>query len=371
MNAIVIDDEPLAVELLEKKLDEIEGIAVIGKYTNPHRGLEAIIKKQPDIVFLDIDMPEINGIELADKVQRTLSDIKIVFITAYPDYAVKAFELKAEDYILKPIQSKRLVETINHISKIDKKKLDSYPMVCCFQNLYFIKHDGENSQVIDVHWRTSKARELFAYLIQHRQKFVRKDVIIEHFWQDANWKDGYGQLYSTIYQIRKTLASIGFNITIISSENSYKLELNDVLLDVDEWENRMEKLSFVNKDTLLQYKKLLNLYKGDFLGEDDYLWAENERSRLRVLWLGYVKKAANYLIDIKKYSDAIILYLQVQKVQPLVEESYFMLMQLYNAFGDRYSVKKQYCGLKKMLQEEYEAMPSEAIQKWYQKWEKS
>lgn len=368
MTAILIDNDVLALDLLEDMLLQNGEIEVIGKYTNPYQGLMKIIKSQPAIVFLEIELAEISGIELAKQIQIEFPDIKIVFVTSNDRYAINAFELKAVDYILKPVQEKRLSETINRLLETTNKKTESYPMVCCFHNLHFIYY-GNDFQEIEVKWRTAKTKELFAYLIHHRNQSIRKDALLELFWNQEDLKSRYSQLYTAIYQIRKMLQSIGFNITISSLEKSYRLELNEVLLDVDVWEKGIEgDIHNVSRNRFLKQKKILDLYKGDFLGEEDYIWAENERKRLRALWLSHVKKIADYLIYNKYYYEAIALYLRVQKIIPFKDESYFILMQLYDVLGDRYSVQEQYDKLIQMLKDEYEATPDESIQQWYLQW---
>jgi len=369
LRVVLIDDEQLALDYLEKLFKKIGGVEIIGKYTNPYTGLKEIRDGQPDVVFLDIEMPEINGLELAKKIKNSLPNVKIVYVTAHSEYAVEAFEIIAADYIVKPFRQERLIKTISNLLEMTGKKAVFSPMVCCLNKLHF-KMNGKDSEVMNVYWRTSKSRELFAYLVHHRGKFVRKVDLLEYFWSNFNSNDGYSQLYSTIYQIRQTLKSTNFPIEIINYDNSYRLELNEVLVDVDEWENGMKKLSFVTRETLPDYQKTLDLYKGDYFEKDDYWWAENERKRLSLLWLGYVKRLADYLIFEEDYTGAIMIYLHVQKVQPHVEDSYFTLMKLYDALGERDSVKMEFNRIMEILQEEYGTMPREDILKWYQRWEK-
>ncbi len=369
MRVILIDDESLALKHLANKLNRIKDVEIMGKYADPYQGLEEIYKRHPDVVFLDIEMPEINGMELAKEIKAVLPNVKIVFVTAYSEYAVDAFEVNAADYIVKPIRQERLIKTINKLLNVNGKKAVSSPMVCCFNKLHF-KVDGEESEVMDVSWRTSKSRELFAYLIHYRGQFVRKGDLIDIFWPNFNSKDGFTQLYSSIYQIRKTLKSIHFPIEIVSSENSYRLELNEVLVDVDEWKNGMKEFSIVTKENLPEYERTLDLYKGGYFEKDDYWWAENEQKRLRLLWLDHVKRLADYLICKEDYTRAIMMYLKVQKVQPYEEDSYFMLMQLYDGLGEHDSVRREYNRLKEILREEFGAVPKEDILTWYQRWEK-
>lgn len=300
MRAILVDDEPLALDHLERLLRENRSVNIIGKYTNPHKALQIILQDQPDVVFLDINMPEISGIEMAKKVKTAIPSIKIVFTTAYNEYAVKAFEINAVDYIVKPIQRNRLAETINRLGKkyTTSQIKENSQMICCFQTLQFVSLQ-EEPKIIDVKWRTSKARELFTYLIQNRQKPVHRDVLVEIFWPEIDLDKGYAQLYATIYQIRKTVKSIGFHITITSVDRSYILHLHDVKLDVEEWEKGVREWVATPKRASLTNQTVLNLYKGDYLVEEGYLWAESERERLRTLWLTYIRELAEDLTNEK------------------------------------------------------------------------
>src|SRR5690606_2041089 len=103
MKAIIIDDERLALNYVEYQLQQITDVQIVGKYTDPHLGKEHVFRESVDIVFLDIHMYEINGIELAEQLLERKPRMNIVFVTAYDDYAIKAFELNAVDYILKPV----------------------------------------------------------------------------------------------------------------------------------------------------------------------------------------------------------------------------------------------------------------------------
>nr|WP_280518660.1 BTAD domain-containing putative transcriptional regulator [Lederbergia wuyishanensis] len=240
-------------------------------------------------------------------------------------------------------------------------------MVRCFQTLSFCSY-GDKIHTIDVQWRTYKARELFAFFVQHRNQPIRKDVILDLFWPEIDWEKGFPQLYTTIYNIRKTLQSINVNISILSSENSYKLDFNDVLLDVDVWEKEVSKLSIVTSDTLPKFQKLIEFYIGDYFEVDDYLWAEQERERLRGIWVEIVKKVCDYYIYRSDYQEAIILYHRLQMILPYLDDSYFMLMKLYDALGDRPSVEEQYANYTKMLWGEFGLKPIGDIRIWYDQW---
>lgn len=114
IKAIIIDDEPLARSLLRGYLNDMEGVEVLAEYENGFEGLKGIMDLKPDLVFLDIQMPKLNGFEMLE----LLDDIpQIIFVTAYDQYAVKAFERNAIDYLLKPYAPERLKAAIEKVGR--------------------------------------------------------------------------------------------------------------------------------------------------------------------------------------------------------------------------------------------------------------
>jgi two-component system LytT family response regulator len=110
MTAVVVDDEPLARRGLIHLLGSEQGIKVVADFGQPARALEYITAHHPDVVFLDIQMPGMSGLELAQ--QLTRPSPSLVFVTAFDGYAVRAFEHHAVDYLLKPINPERLTATV-------------------------------------------------------------------------------------------------------------------------------------------------------------------------------------------------------------------------------------------------------------------
>lgn len=109
MNCIIIDDEPLAREELQALLEEISDIEILAKFSNAVKALEFLKEHSVDLIFLDIEMPLMKGLEFAQLIpEQTL----IVFTTAYPQYALKSYELDAIDYLLKPLDVNRLEKAV-------------------------------------------------------------------------------------------------------------------------------------------------------------------------------------------------------------------------------------------------------------------
>lgn len=110
INCIIVDDEPVAREILENHLNRIEQVRVMASCKSAVEAFQAISSHPVDLVFLDIQMPEISGLSFARSVNRNL---KIIFTTAYREYAVEGFDLRAVDYLLKPISFERLLQGID------------------------------------------------------------------------------------------------------------------------------------------------------------------------------------------------------------------------------------------------------------------
>ena len=117
--AIIIDDERLARAELKKMLAEFQDIEIIAEAANAGEGIEKIETLQPDLIFLDIQMPDKTGFELLQELDKAP---KVVFTTAYDEFALKAFEYNAMDYLLKPIDRKRLSDAIQKLILSEEKE---------------------------------------------------------------------------------------------------------------------------------------------------------------------------------------------------------------------------------------------------------
>ena len=117
IKAIIIDDEPSAVEVIKLMLQKKcpGDVQVVATSNSPVEGKKLIDLLQPDLVFLDIEMPGLSGIELANQIH--LPNTKVIFITAYDAYAINAFKVNAIDYLLKPVDGAELVQAIHKVKK--------------------------------------------------------------------------------------------------------------------------------------------------------------------------------------------------------------------------------------------------------------
>jgi len=116
MNVIIVDDEPLAQEVLETFVGQIPDLKLIASCNNAIEANEVLRNNDIDLMFLDIQMPQITGVEFLKSLERPP---KVIFTTAYSEYAVEGFELNAVDYLVKPISMDRFMKAVNKARELD------------------------------------------------------------------------------------------------------------------------------------------------------------------------------------------------------------------------------------------------------------
>lgn len=153
MNIIIIDDEPLARSIVKEYLQSHPSIKIIAECNDGFEGLKAIQQYEPDLIFLDIQMPKINGFEMLELVENAPA---VIFTTAFDEYAIKAFESNAVDYLLKPFSKERfdkaLQKYVNQQKSFSQKTdavLESAALSPVQQNRVVVK-DGSKIKIIPV-----------------------------------------------------------------------------------------------------------------------------------------------------------------------------------------------------------------------------
>ncbi len=125
MRVLIADDEPLARERLRRMVTEVAGAEVVGEAGDGRAALEACARLHPEVVLLDIRMPGMDGLEAARHLARLPEGPAVVFVTAYGDYALQAFEAQAVDYLLKPVRAERLAQALDKARRLSTPQLEA------------------------------------------------------------------------------------------------------------------------------------------------------------------------------------------------------------------------------------------------------
>ncbi|WP_136608651.1 response regulator [Paenibacillus dokdonensis] len=371
MKIILVDDEHLALRKMERLLQTRDGfdaeVDILGSFQSPASALEAAGELAPDLAFLDIEMPEMSGFVLAERLLELDPSMQIVFVTAYQDFAIKAFEINALDYLLKPVHASRLAVTMNRVSGSAAGAPVRSVTLCCLRSLHFI---DEHREVHSFPWKTLKAPELFAYLLYYRDKTVSKQALMDLLWPEYEIKKATTQLHTAIYQIRRMIKTYELDIKIKYQDEGYRLEWGTVALDADTWESSLRDAPPVTPETLEQHLSIMEMYTGDFLEEHRYAWVEPEQERMRLLWLDHAKNVAACHVGLGQYGEATGLYQRMMEKLPYVEDGYAGMMKVYAILRHPGEVRRLFRLLEDVLLQEYGMTPGKELAEWYWGWER-
>jgi len=134
---IIVDDEPPATRILKNYVEKVSFLEETGIFNDSLKALEFLNSNKVDVIFLDIQMPQLTGLQLSKIISR---DVKVIFTTAYPDFALEGFELNAVDYLLKPIAFERFYQAVSKLnSEVKTEVVTTNPT-----EFIFVKTDGKN-----------------------------------------------------------------------------------------------------------------------------------------------------------------------------------------------------------------------------------
>ena len=368
MKTILVDDEAIALEVLEHMLSPYKEINIIGKYRKYTDALESIKEEKPDVSFLDIEMGEMNGLELGEIFIRELGKVEIVFVTAYSEYAVEAFELNAIDYLLKPIQEKRLLKAIgrlkekvkiNELQGLEENKLKL--KVLSFGGFQVLDNEGN-----PLAWRTQKSKELFAYLWDEKHRAISKDLIIETIFPDREMEKASAILHTTVYQLRKSLERAGYLNGITYINESYQLDL-PVDSDCEDLNEIMAMKTYNDEDI----KKILKIYKGGFF-EEGYHWAIEKQQSYKQLIISILGEFAEKQVE--KGRLDLIIKVSLDKAYELDPFNESIVEAMINYYGKKNEINKLrdfFDNYKEELWDEMDLEPGKDIINRYNKYMES
>lgn len=263
MRVIVVDDERLALRQFRFETEGIPWVNLAGAFSNPLEALEYVKDNPIEAAFLDIEMPEMNGIVLAEKLREIDPDLVIIFITGYEQYTLEALRVKADYYLTKPYDSQEI-----------KEVLDRARLLCARQKKrVYIRTFTRFELFVDgtaVYFSNAKAKELLALCVDHKGGTVTIEEAVDKLWEGREYDNRVKNLYrKAVMQIRQVLAEHGAEDVFYGNRGSCQIDVRKV--DCDYYE-----LLKGNPEAVRQWKA-----SGKYL--EEYSWAEETGARLEML----------------------------------------------------------------------------------------
>jgi len=355
-HAIVVDDENTALNRFERIASKDQRIVIDGKFLYAEDAVVYIKEHPVDIAFLDIEMPEMNGLELAERLMEIDPYIRVIFVTAYNQYALDAFRAHAIGYLLKPLDVAEFTEQVDLLSRRNlhrPKKGPNGPLfVRCFGR-FSVFSDDEYASAI--RWKTTKSEELFALLIHFQGRVKPKESLIDTLWPELEPEKSANLFRVTCTYLRSALAEKGFSDILIREPDGYKINAESIDCDLFHFSLYSRSIASLEAEKL---NELSNLYSGEYLEGKHYDWAIGTRTHLesdfkKVQYCLSEAYCCHGLMD--KALEALE---RVLVYDPFDEEAVMRIVDMKLREGDRASAIKTYKQYEKLLIEELGIAPS-------------
>ena len=253
MKILLADDEISALQLLQEEVKEILPDAEMAGFQMPSRAMEYAEQNKIDVAFLDVEMPGMNGLELARKLKRTNANINIIFVTAYDEYGLEAMKLRASGYLQKPVSGKEIKEELEQLR---------YPVEQKHSGI-FVRTFGQFDLFLDgkpVTFHRLKSKEVLAYLTDRKGGSVTKRELASILFEDREYdRTAQDYLNKIVRDLEKTLKEAGAEKMLIRQRNCYAVDPAEFQCDLYDYENGLP--------------EALNAFRGEYMKQ--YTWGED------------------------------------------------------------------------------------------------
>ena len=252
MRTILVDDMILDLQLFELKCADMPDFEIVGKFTDPLTAIAFAESNVVDFAVLDIDMPGMNGMELARRLREIRSDIIIVFATAHPKFAVDALKMKADYVVFKPFDREDIMDVLERAKLFRQRQKKRYRFHTF--GLFDMEVNG-----VPVRFRSGKAKELMALCVYFNGRPVSIHEMVAKLWGD----DAADSPENTGY--RRAIKELADSLKACGAEENFLRERGSIRVRMDLAESDYQEFLSGNKEAALKFQ-------GAFM--DQYSWAE-------------------------------------------------------------------------------------------------
>lgn len=265
MKALCVDDEAILLGVLKKAVGESPDIDEVVGFSSGKKALAWAQENAFDIAFLDIQIGQMTGIDLARELKEMYPALPVIFCTGYGQYALDAFKVHAVGYLTKPIRAKDVQEQIDNIKEMTgyNKENEKRFRIQCFGNFECYVDD------VPLEFKRKKSKEILAYLVDRRGAMVTTGQITAALWEDEmDEKKASNYLYQLLHHLKQVLASVGMEDVLLTLPNGYAI--NKELVNCDYYR-------YLENDP-----QVAKSFKGEYMYQ--YGWAEETAASLMDEW---------------------------------------------------------------------------------------
>lgn len=258
MKTILVDDELWAMKQFERECAAIKDIDLVGIFDESVKALEYAKENPVDFALLDIEMPEINGIDLSRRLKELYPEMIVVFVTAHEEYLPDFLRVRADYYVLKPY-TKKDVENVIERARLLSARLKKRIFIRTF-GAFDVFVDGIATTI-----QSARAKELLALLVEKRGGVVSPQEAFETIWEDKNYTNANASVYrKTLTRLHQILAEIGIEEILVTMPHGRAV--NTTMFDCDMYK-------FLDGD-----ENSIKNFDGEYMGQ--YSWGEYMLARL-------------------------------------------------------------------------------------------
>jgi two-component SAPR family response regulator len=357
----LIDDERPALDELSYLLRE-NAVEVIGSFQNTTGALDFILRENPDIVFLDIELRGVNGIDFGVELQNS-AGAAVIFVTAYPEYALEAFHAYPLDYIVKPVDEEHLARTLRHVRETTAARradADSRLSIRCFGTLE-ITYGGR-----PIRLPTKKTRELLAYLLCSEGTAIYRDDLMRLVFRSDGQKSA-NNLRVSLFRVRKAFQEAGVGTDVFFIQEDLSAKLGGGVCDIVDFQRFLRSYTLITAKNAARAEQIAALVSGGLLTDLDALWATEKQE-----WV--LAQTEKLLVELSVYyltggcqERAEAALRRLLSLNSISEQGYLRLLDLYMQAENVLKYCLCYERYREMLHREFGVLPQKIFADYYEK----
>lgn len=262
MRAIIVDDEQFMLKRFVRLSSSIPDINIVGQFESAADSLAFVEQNTVELAFLDVEMPIMNGIELAKKLREIRKDILIVFVSAYNDYLWDSNQIGGDFYIMKPYSSETLEMAMERIRLIARRQMKE--LIIQLFGRFLVLKDGKPLPL------TGKAKEILALVVTKRGKEISNESIYTTLWEERGYSNAkMGVYYNALHRLKVSLKKAGYEDLLISTRHGQKVNTDLFDCDYYEWQDKSQTSPSQFSDDFLSEYSWGEEILATMMGEED------------------------------------------------------------------------------------------------------